>query len=500
MEPQGERLRILVIEDDADTRLNLCDILELDGHLVDTAATATEALARSDWEEISAILLDRKLPDGSAQELLPRLRELAPQASIMVVTGFADLDGAILALRHGAEDYLLKPINPDLLRASLMRIAERGRARQEIIRLNNDLQRRVNEMQALFNVIPVGIGIAEDAECRHIRANPPLARVLGIDVQANASLSAKPDERPNIRVLKDEHELKAEELPMQLAARHCVEVHDMDIDLVRADSTVVNLLSYAAPLLDKDGKSVGSVGAFLDVTERKLSHARELQRERLAAIGETMAGLVHESRNALQRSKACLEMLALEVEDRPEALNLVTRVQHAQDYLQQLYEEVREYAAPINLRREPCDLAHLWRDIWDDLAHIREAKQLARREELNVANLISNIDRFAIGQVFRNILENAVSVSPLKAEICIRCCETRFHNRPAISVAFCDQGPGLTAGQRKRIFEPFFTTKTKGTGLGMAIAQRIVESHGGLISLGPPDHAGAEIIVILPQA
>ncbi len=500
METANEKLRVLVVEDDADTRSNLSDILELDGYLVDIAATATEALAQPDWADVSAIILDRRLPDGNAEELLPRLRDFAPQASILVVTGFADLDGAISALRNGAEDYLLKPINPDLLRASLMRIAERWRARQEIVRLNSDLQRRVNELQALFNVIPIGIGIAEDANCRHIRANPPLAHILGIDGEANASLSAIPDERPNIRVLKDDRELSAEELPMQLAARHSVEVRDMDIDLMRPDGTIVSLLSFAAPLLGKDGKSVGAVGAFLDITERKRSQDRRLQQERLAAIGETMTGLVHESRNALQRSKACLEMLALEVEDRPEALNLVTRVQHAQDYLTQLYEEVREYAAPIHLRREPCDLAHVWREIWDDLSHIMESKQLSRREEVDLANLSSNIDRFAIGQVFRNILENAIAVSPPNGEIRIRCCETRLHNHPAISVAFCDQGPGLTAEQRKRIFEPFFTTKTKGTGLGMAIAQQVVESHGGRISLGSAGTAGAEIIVTLPQA
>lgn len=495
-----EPLQILVVEDDADTRLNLSDILELDGYLAEFATTAAEAIQPREWEKFSAILLDRKLPDGNAEELLPRLRLLAPHASIMVVTGFADLDGAILALRHGAEDYLLKPINPDLLRASLTRVAERRRARQEIDRLNSDLQRRVKELETLFNVIPIGIGLARDAECRHIRANPPLARVLGIDVDANASMSASSGERPNVRVMNDNRELSADELPMQLAARHGVDVTEVDLDIVQADGTIAKLLAYAAPLLDAEGRSVGSVGAFLDVTERKRTQERRLQRERLAAIGETMTGLVHESRNALQRSKACLEMLALEVEDRPEALNLVARIQNAQDYMQQLYEEVREYAAPVNLRRELCDLARVWRDTWSDLAHLRDGKQVELREEFELENRMSNIDRFAMGQVFRNILENAISVSPPAGEICIRCCETRFHNHPAIGVAICDQGPGLSEEQHKRIFEPFFTTKSKGTGLGMAIAQRIVESHGGQISLGPAGRRGAEIIVILPQA
>jgi DNA-binding NtrC family response regulator len=79
----------------------------LDAHRVDTAASVAEALNRANWAEYSAILLDRLLPDGNAEELLPRLKVLAPEAAIMIVTGYADLGGAIAALRQGAADYIL---------------------------------------------------------------------------------------------------------------------------------------------------------------------------------------------------------------------------------------------------------------------------------------------------------------------------------------------------------------------------------------------------------
>ena len=100
---------------------------------------------------------------------------------------------------------------------------------------------------------------------------------------------------------------------------------------------------------DDDGQPRGAVVAFGDITERQAAQERMLQAERLAAIGQMVAGLAHESGNALARSQACLEMLALEVEDRPEALDLIGRIQKAQDHLQQLYEEVRSYAAPLKL-------------------------------------------------------------------------------------------------------------------------------------------------------
>ena len=75
---------ILVVEDDEDTRANLCDILELDGYRVETAGSVSAALARDNWEQISIIILDYRLPDGNAETLLPKLRQMAPNAAVIV--------------------------------------------------------------------------------------------------------------------------------------------------------------------------------------------------------------------------------------------------------------------------------------------------------------------------------------------------------------------------------------------------------------------------------
>ncbi|MBV9122779.1 MAG: PocR ligand-binding domain-containing protein, partial [Planctomycetes bacterium] len=103
-------------------------------------------------------------------------------------------------------------------------------------------------------------------------------------------------------------------------------------------------------------------------TALKEAQQKALQAERLAAIGQMVAGLAHESRNALQRGVACLEMLSLRLQGQPEALNLLARAQKAQDDLHRLYEEVREYAAPIHLDTCVCDLSQVWREAWADLA------------------------------------------------------------------------------------------------------------------------------------
>src|SRR5262249_58298680 len=117
-----------------------------------------------------------------------------------------------------------------------------------------------------------------------------------------------------------------------------------------------------------------------DITALKQAQERTLQAERLAAIGQMVTGLAHESGNALARSSACLEMLALEVQDRPEALALLGRAQKAQNHLQQLYDEVRNYAAPLKLEREPWPVDAVWRQAWAHLAGHRQGREACLRE------------------------------------------------------------------------------------------------------------------------
>ncbi len=231
------------------------------------------------------------------------------------------------------------------------------------------------------------------------------------------------------------------------------------------------------------------------------SEQRLLQSERLAAIGQMVTGLAHESRNALQRSQACLEMLALHVEDRPEALQLVNRIQTAQDHLHHLYEEVRGYASPIKLSRTPRDLREIWRDTWSNLALARKNKRVSFHELIeHRTDFICPVDRHALEQVLRNILENAIAACPDPGHVELEAHDETLDGKPAVLIAIRDNGCGMTEEQRVRIFEPFFTTKTHGTGLGMAIAKRIVEAHGGRIRVGPASSAGAEIVITLPRS
>lgn len=361
--PESTGLRVLVIEDDADTRSNLCDILEIDGHGPVAVGTAAAALDRDDWDSYAAILLDWKLPDASAETLLPTLRDRAPDAAIVVSTGVGGLEGAIVALRNGAADYITKPVDADLLRASLRRVA---------------LQRRLR-------------------------------------------------------------------------------------------------------------------------LEKAAAEAKLLQAERLSAIGKAMTGLAHESRNALQRGQANLELLALLVQDQPEAVDLVTRLQKVQGDLHRLYEEVRQYAAPLNLKPESCDAAELIREAWEQLASLHQRRDTAIELSADRHDLRLAVDHFQMVQAFRNILENSLAAGQDPVRIAVSFEPARLLEREALRIVVRDNGPGIPAERVSSVFEEFFTTKTRGTGLGLAIVKRIIEAHGGQVRINPDVQAGAELVVTLPR-
>jgi two-component system sensor kinase FixL len=457
---------VLVVDDDEDTRLNLIDLLELDGYRVEGAGSARELLARTQWDDVALVLLDRKLPDGSPQQLIPQILEHAPQAAIIVVTGYVDIDGAIAALRSGAADYILKPVHPDALRASIERVLERRRAEQRY--------------RSLFDNSLDGLLMLDD-EGRIVTANPAACAILHQD---EAALLSGGLELLQIRV--GETSRPATWSDFLRERTNVGECELLRSDGVRVDVEYRAVTGFAPHL---------NLISLHDVTDRKKAEQRARQSERLAAIGETMAALVHESRNALQRSKASLEMLLLEVEDRPEAVKLVARAQKAQEDLHRLYEEVRQWAAPLNLRREVCNLRDLWKEVWCLIKQAHPARDARLVEEVSCDHLVSVVDQFLIAQVFRNVFENALEVSPPGSAVTVRCSNGAAGDEILITIQ--DQGPGLSAEQQRRIFEPFFTTKTKGTGLGMAIAQRIVQSHRGSITASSPQ--GARIEIKLPR-
>ncbi len=236
-----------------------------------------------------------------------------------------------------------------------------------------------------------------------------------------------------------------------------------------------------------------------DITELREAQRQALQAERLATVGQMAAGLAHEGRNALQRIQACVALLTLRLQGQQENLDLLGRIQKAQDDLQHLFEDVRSYAIAPKLKRNWHDLRAIWREAWNELSNLPTWCDAELKEDIDGIDASCRIDPFYLKHVLRNLLENALMCGAKPVRVVIQCRSASLGERDALCLRLRDNGPGFPAEMRSRVFEPFLTTKAHGTGLGLAICKRIVEAHGGQIEANGDRTAGAEIVLVLPR-
>jgi signal transduction histidine kinase len=231
---------------------------------------------------------------------------------------------------------------------------------------------------------------------------------------------------------------------------------------------------------------------------RKLRDARDrlIQSERLAAIGQMVSGIAHESRNFLQKISAAVESLesksGWDAEDQAD----LAGIRRGCDGLTRLLDDLRQYAGPLKLDRCRWDLSNVWRAAWKSLAHECADKKAELDEPVKCRDFWASIDHFRMEQVFRNLFENALAACATPARIIVQC--EKSPDCGMLKITIADNGPGLKAAQPATVFEPFFTTKTRGTGLGLSIVRRIVEAHGGTVSARNGPQGGAVFELELP--
>ncbi|WP_197231040.1 sensor histidine kinase [Novipirellula artificiosorum] len=223
---------------------------------------------------------------------------------------------------------------------------------------------------------------------------------------------------------------------------------------------------------------------------------RAAQAERLAAIGQVVASVAHESRNALQRILAHVELIEEHVGGDSEIMVDLHAIRSAAGSLTQMCEELREFSGELHLDLQLCSLEELIAACWDSLQ--QHPRQRESRLRVDVANISLWIDPLRMDQVLRNLLENSLTALDRPVSIRAHAVECRSQGVDVVQLTLSDNGPGFLPQNLDKVFEPFFTTKQRGTGLGLAICKRIVESHGGSIAIGDADSSGATVIITLP--
>jgi signal transduction histidine kinase len=246
-------------------------------------------------------------------------------------------------------------------------------------------------------------------------------------------------------------------------------------------------------IADRDGNRLGYVKTFQDLSELSALREQVRQIDRLAAIGEMAATVAHEIRNPLGGIRGFATFLSQDTPEDDPRHRLVQKILAGTASLEKVVSGLLEYTRPVELKL-----------VQTSCASIAQSAMRYMEYDPNRVTIFTEIDPDLriladgdkIRQVLMNILVNAVQSIEDRGEIRL----TASADDNVVHLSVRDTGCGMEDDALKQVFSPFFTTKEKGTGLGMAVSQKIVEGHGGVLSAHSTPGKGTRFAIQLPRA
>jgi len=251
-----------------------------------------------------------------------------------------------------------------------------------------------------------------------------------------------------------------------------------------------------SPLRDNEGAVVGTLGLAKDITERKELEQRLLRSEKLATIGEMAGAMAHEIRNPLGSIYTAVNLLSVAPERpiREEQLVLLKTIRDETMRLNRILTDFLRFARPRSPLFRPHDVNGLVEEVLAALRHDEAARGNAVYKELDPRLGPIEVDADQVKQVLWNVVLNSLQAVGKDGNVVVA--TAREDGTAKIRVR--DNGRGIPGEELSRIFEPFQTTKGGGMGLGLAIVQRIVEAHGGRITIESEEGKGTLVEIHLP--
>lgn len=276
---------------------------------------------------------------------------------------------------------------------------------------------------------------------------------------------------------------------------------------------------HAGPLQDGGRRLVHLI--VHDVTERlraeaaarelhaeRVAHQRTLalhealrRQETLSRIGALVAAVAHEVRNPLFALSSTLDAMRSRLGDAPEVQRYFPVLGAQVERLTALMRDLLDYGKPATLALESTAAADLVAVAVEQVQGVAAARGVTLALEEVPPRLPPLLaDRQRAVQVLQNLLLNAVQHSPEGGAVDVRLARATLGERPAVALEVLDRGPGFADGEALRIFEPFYSRRAGGTGMGLALAHRLVHDHGGTITAGNRAGGGASLRVVLPAS
>lgn len=498
-------IKILLIDDEETILRVLARSLKSDGYEVLTANNGTEGIRVFQDESPQIILTDIKMPGMDGLAVLKKIKEIQSEAEVIIITGHGDIDSAIESLQYGASDFINKPVKDEALSIALERAKEKINIRGQLKAYTEDLEnmvkiateeirRKSNFMDNLIKRSNDGI-VATDDEWKIIIFNPGAERIFGYsrsEVIREADIrdicSSEIMEIFNENVTQEDHK---EELPWKetlITSKH-------------GDRIPVR---FSGTILHEENNVVGCVGFFQDLREIKRLERELIHSERLAAIGQTVAGMAHGIKNILNGFKggSYLVNLGINKNDTVKLKDGWKMIQKNISRTSDLVLDMLSYSKEREPEYEKCFPNDIANDVCDLM------KETAQEHEIEIAKDFSDrivelpLDVRTVHRSLMNLVSNAIDAcifddNPNKEYRIV--VKTGLEENNILLFEVTDNGCGMSEEVKSKIFTSFFSTKGyKGTGLGLLVTRKLIEEHNGTIEVSSREGEGTTFIIRLP--
>ena len=464
------------------------------------------------------ILCDPRAP--VAPEHIPFGDKSHPSASIMYVPIRKDekVLGFLSLQSYAADAYTREDLSAlEALADHCGGALERIRAEQENERLNQELRLRLEELQTVFRVAPVGIAVAHDPDCRVITGNPAFASLLGVDPIANVSFDNPHAAQLPFKIMRGGKDVPASEFPMHVAARKGVTVRNQELEFVFRDGRVLHTYISASPLYDDSGRVRGSLGVVIDWTERKRAEAEvlrlneDLERRvkdrtgQLEAINKELEAfsysVSHDLRAPLRSirgfSEVLLERYSKQLD--PTGQEFLRRACQSSQQMETLIEDLLKLSR-VSRSELQCQQVNLSQMAESIAAELKKSDPQRAVELVIEPGLHARGDERLLRVALDNLVRNAWKFTSKQARAKI---EVGLSKGPPQAFFVRDNGAGFDMTYSNRLFGVFQRLHTvsefPGTGVGLATVQRIISRHGGRVWATGEVNRGATFYFTLPN-
>jgi PAS domain S-box-containing protein len=475
-------IAILLLEDDPTDAGLIGALLEADHFKcrIDCVQTQTEFLAALKDGDFDLILSDYNLPSFDGLSALNVALNVRPDIPFIFVSGTLGEEAAIEALKVGATDYVLKTRMSRLVPAVQRALGEASdraaRKKAEVA-----LRRSETELHDVIEAIPA-IAFTAQPDGSGVWINRRWVEYSGLSVDeishSGWQSAIHPDDLTQ-QAAKWQQSMRSGE-PFESEARHRGAQGEYRWFSVRA-----------VPLRDEQGKILKWYGILTDIEDRKRAeqeHERLRQLEadlarmnRVSMLGEQAASLAHEIKQPIAAGIMCANACRLWLRsDRLDISQASAAAEETMSILNRatdIIDRMRALYGPGTRDRELVDVNELVREMSVMLRDRAMRNSVSVYTELEMSIPATMADRVQLQQVLMNLMLNGIeAMQEAGGELRIA---SRMTEDSQLLISVSDTGCGLQADQSERIFKPFFTTKPQGTGMGLSISRRIVESHGG---------------------